>query len=56
MRKELGVEVETKAGRYGEYRVLVDGETVVDGGLKVALGLMPPARRTVELVRARLSS
>ena len=53
--KELGVEVETRHGRYGEYRVVVDGETVVDGGLKVAIGLMPPANNTVALVRERLA-
>lgn len=54
MRRELGIEVDMVRGRYGEYRVLVDGETVVDGGALVVLGVMPPARRTLALVRERL--
>ncbi len=54
MRRELGIEVETIRGHYGEYTVLVDGETVVDGGPLVVLGLMPSARTVVEKVRKRL--
>lgn len=42
-------------GGYGEYKVLVDGETVVDGGAMVIIGVMPPARKTVDTVRARLT-
>lgn len=42
-------------GGYGEYKVLVDGETVVDGGAMVIIGVMPAARKTVDAVRARLS-
>jgi hypothetical protein len=54
LRRELGIEVDTVKGRYGEYKVLVDGETVVNGGAMVALGVFPPAKKTVEAVRARL--
>ena len=54
LRRELGIEVATEHGRYGEYRVLVDGEVVVDGGALAKLGVLPPARRTIETVRARL--
>jgi len=43
-------------GRYGEYKVLVDGETVVDGGALVIVGVMPSARETVAIVRERLSA
>ena len=43
-------------GHYGEYKVLVDGETVVDGGSMVVFGLMPSARDVVEKVRARLTA
>ena len=43
-------------GHYGEYKVLVDGETVVDGGALVVVGVMPSARRTVEAVRALLGT
>jgi hypothetical protein len=55
LRRELGIDVETVKGRYGEYKVLVDGETVVDGGRLVILGVMPPARTTIEAVRSRLA-
>ena len=43
-------------GHYGEYKVLVDGETVVDGGSMVVFGLMPSARNVVDKVRARLTA
>lgn len=56
LRRELGIDVDTIHGRYGEYKVLVDDEIVVDGGAMVILGLMPPARKTVEAVRARLAA
>jgi hypothetical protein len=56
MRRELGIEVEMIRGHYGEYKVMVDGETVVDGGRLVVIGVMPPARKTVQLVRERLSN
>lgn len=54
LQRELGVDVEKVHGRYGEYKVLVDGEVVVDGGARVILGLMPSAKRIVEQVRGRL--
>ena len=54
LRRELGIEVDTVHGRYGEYKVLVDGETVIDGGTFVALGIVPPARKTVTAVREKL--
>lgn len=43
-------------GQYGEYKVLVDGDVVVDGGAMVIVGVMPSARNTVAKVRARLST
>jgi hypothetical protein len=55
IRRELGTEVEMVRGHYGEYKVLIDGETVVDGGPRVVVGLMPPARKTLDIVRERLS-
>jgi hypothetical protein len=42
-------------GRYGEFKVLVDGETVIDGGTLAALGVLPSGRKVLEAVRARLS-
>ena len=41
-------------GRYGEYKVLVDGETVIDGGALVTLGVVPASKKVVDAVRARL--
>lgn len=54
LRRELGIEVDTIPGRYGEYKVLVDGVTVVNGGALVALGMMPKAQKTIAAVRAKL--
>ena len=54
LRRELGIDVSTVHGRYGEYTVLVDDMVVVDGGPLVALGVMPPARKTVATVRTKL--
>jgi len=56
LRRELGIEVDAIRGRYGEYKVLVDGETVVDGGPLVIIGVMPSARKTVDAVRAQLAT
>lgn len=38
-------------GRYGEFKVLVDGRVLVDGGAKVILGIMPSARTVLDAVR-----
>jgi hypothetical protein len=54
LRRELQIEVETEHGRYGEYKVFVDGEIVVDGGALAILGLLPSGRKTVSAVRDRL--
>lgn len=56
LRRELQIDVDTEHGRYGEYKVLVDGETVIDGGALVVLGVVPSARKIVTAVRARLAS
>jgi hypothetical protein len=42
-------------GRYGEFKVLVDGESVVDAGPLAALGMLPSGRKVVAAVRDRLS-
>ena len=54
LRRELGSDVEMIKGRYGEFRVLVDGQTVVDAGALAALGVLPSARRVVDAVKAKL--
>ena len=54
LRRELGSDVEMVKGRYGEFKVLVDGETVVDAGALAALGVLPSGRRVVDAVKAKL--
>jgi hypothetical protein len=56
LRRELQIDVDTEHGRYGEYKVLVNGETVIDGGALVVLGVVPSARKIVTAVRSRLAS
>jgi len=55
LRRELGIEVEMAHGRYGEFKVMVDGDTVIDGGAAAFLGVLPTRREVVDAVRARLS-
>jgi len=55
LRRELHTDVEMVRGRYGEYKVLVDGETVIDGGVLAALGVLPSGRKVIDAVRASLS-
>lgn len=42
-------------GHFGEFKVLVDGKTVVDGGALAALGVLPSGRKVVQTVRQSLS-
>jgi hypothetical protein len=55
LRRELRTDVELVRGHYGEFKVLVDGDTVVDAGALAVLGVLPSGRSVVEAVRARLS-
>ena len=55
LRRDLGIEVEMVHGAYGEYKVLVDGETVIDGGALTTLGIVPTGRKVVDAVRTHLS-
>jgi hypothetical protein len=55
LRRELNIDVEMVHSGYGEFKVLVDGETVVDGGTWGMLGVLPSSRKVVEAVRTRLS-
>ena len=56
IRRELKTEVEMVRGHYGEFKVLVDGKVVVDGGKLAALGVLPKGRTVVDEVRKRLAS
>jgi len=43
-------------GRYGEFKVLVDGETVIDGGTLAFLGVLPTGEDIVAVVKDRLAT
>jgi len=55
LRRELQTEVDMVRGHYGEFKVLVDGDTVIDGGALAALGVLPSGRKVLDAVRGRLS-
>ena len=54
IRRELQVDVDMIHGGYGEFLVLVDRATVIDGGAFAALGVLPSRRKVVDAVRTRL--
>jgi hypothetical protein len=56
MRRELKTDVDMVHGHYGEFKVLVDGEVVVDGGALGFMGLLPSGKQVMEAVKARLSA
>ncbi len=43
-------------GRYGEFKVLVDGEVIIDGGAAAFLGVLPSGPKIIAAVRASLGS
>jgi hypothetical protein len=57
LRRDLDVDVELVEGRYGEFSVLVDGQTLLEGGVWTFLGIMPSLARVRAVVeRARNSA
>ena len=56
IRRELGEGVEKRGGAYGEFKVLVDGEVVVDGGALGFLGVLPAVGAVLDRVRERLAA
>lgn len=57
IREALSVEVEERAGAYGEFTVLVDGEPVRRGNpIATAFALVPPADDVIKAVRERLEA
>jgi hypothetical protein len=56
LRRELKTDVEMVRGHYGEFKVLVDGDIVVDGGPAAFLGVLPSARKILAAVQACLPS
>jgi hypothetical protein len=56
LRRELQTDVEMVRGQYGEFKVLVDGDTVIDGGAAAFLGILPSRKRILAAILTRLSS
>lgn len=56
IRRELTIDVDKVHGHYGEFKVLVDGDVVIDGGALAFLGLLPSGKEVVKAVRGRLSA
>ncbi len=56
LRRELRADVEMVRGHYGEFKVLVDGNVVIDGGAAAFLGVLPSGRKIEAAVRTCLSS
>ena len=52
VRRQLGpaVEVETADGRYGEFKVFIDGQEVLSAGSLAFLGILPTVRSVLEVV------
>lgn len=50
LRRELQADVEMVRGHYGEFKVLVDGDTIIDGGAAAFLGVLPSGRKIVAAV------
>ncbi len=55
LRRELHTDVDMIRGRYGEFKVLVDGQTAIEGGALAALGVLPSGRAVVDAVKERLT-
>ena len=56
LRRELETDVDLVKGRYGEFKIVVDGNVVIDGGALVTLGIMPSGRKIVDTVRPLITS
>ena len=56
LRRELQTDVEMVRGHYGEFKVLVDGDTVIDGGAAAFLDVLPSQQKVLTAIQARLSS
>jgi len=56
IRRQLATDVDLVHGRYGEFKVLVDGEIVIDGGALAFLGVLPSGQEIVDAVRGLLAA
>jgi hypothetical protein len=55
LRRELNADVDMIRGRYGVFKVVVDGDTVIDGGGAAFLGIMPSQVKILGAVRKRVA-
>jgi len=55
LRRELGIEVTTEEGHYGQFTVLVDGDVAIDAGPLAAIGVVPSDRAIRSAVTERLA-
>ena len=56
IRRELQTQVDMIHAKYGEFKVLVDDEIVVEGGALGFLGVLPSSGEVIEAVRKKLSA
>jgi hypothetical protein len=54
LRRELKADVEMIRDRYGTFKVVVDGITVIDGGATAFMGILPSGAKIVAAVRDEL--
>ena len=54
LRRELQTDVDMVHGRYGEIKVTLDGDTVIDGGAVAFVGVLPSRAKIVAAVKERL--
>jgi hypothetical protein len=54
--RELYVDVEKIKGCYGEYKILVAGEIILDGGKKALLGILPSGKNVVNAIKTLLDN
>ncbi len=55
LRRELNADVEIVGAPYGQFKVEVDGKTVIEGGALAVLGVLPSAQSVLEAVREELN-
>lgn len=56
LRREFQTDVDMVSGQYGEFKIVVDGTVVIDGGSAAFLGVLPSRGKILTAVRAQLSS
>ncbi len=54
LRRELKTDVDLVNGKYGEFKVLLDGAVIVDGGSAAFLGILPSATKILAAIREHL--